>query len=137
VLHEQQRLDGSIRGALHAVVLKGLLPLTRHWLIPLPASVRSCLEGIVARVETDAFLTLRIRGEKFELARDLAARFPPDLVTLQNLELLAFLEKWDRAGRSGAENWAELRDRMDYICCLFRSLQQDPALFASPFGQAP
>ena len=65
--------------------------------------------------------------------------FPADLEKLENPDLLKFLAEWDQTKGtgvgSGAENWADLRDRMNYICSLFRSRQQDPNLFEAPFAR--
>lgn len=66
-----------------------------------------------------------------------APLFPPALQTLDDSELQALLERFGAGGPtargSGAKNWADLPERMQYILELFRSRQQDPRLFEPPF----
>jgi hypothetical protein len=50
---------------------------------------------------------------------------------------LAGPQGWDRTpdsyAGSRASNWAEIGDRMNYICDLFRSRHFDPGLFTPPY----
>ncbi len=47
---------------------------------------------------------------------------------------------WDRTPDSllgsHADNWADIRDRMNFICDLFRSYHVDPGLFGAPYTPA-
>jgi hypothetical protein len=158
VLHEQRRLDGAVRRALDAVVLDGLLPLLfdgapawlparlAGWLRTPGSLLHSLVTRVAERFATDALLTLRIHRKELVLSQDVRARgrgralFPPDLSTIESPELQKFLAHWDQTGGtgigSGAENWADLTDRMNFICTLFRSQQQEPELLAPPFRAA-
>jgi hypothetical protein len=63
--------------------------------------------------------------------------FPPDLQTLRNEDLVAFVDHFgDRMSTmkgSGAGNWTKISDRMRFIIDLFRSYQQDKTLLTPPF----
>jgi hypothetical protein len=63
--------------------------------------------------------------------------FPPELQEIQSERVLAILGRYDRSGdtlrKSRADDWSDLDDRMNYIVDLFRSYQQEPALFEPPF----
>ena len=96
VLHEQQQLDSTIRRALDAVVLDGLLPLLGADVVKqLPAPLASLVEiplrlvqpaltRLAERFATDSLLTLRVRGEELKFRDDVRpeagkAEFPTDL----------------------------------------------------------
>jgi hypothetical protein len=60
-----------------------------------------------------------------------------------NAELRGFLAGpggWDRTldgvHGSRAANWADIRDRMNFICALFRTGNDDPDLFPAPYSAA-
>jgi hypothetical protein len=114
VLHEHLRLQPYIAGAMLRPARR---LITRHLL-----------------AFTLGHCTLRV-GEDV---------VPPDggawSSSAQSAEVRAFLAAWGRAGGSGAgsraANWADLRDRMTYICALFRAGHHDPALFTLPFTAA-
>lgn len=85
-------------------------------------------------------------GRELNLGDDLPAPpgrspFPTDLTRIDNPELQALLRQIDRSPHSlqgsGASDWAQLGDRMNYIVDLFRSNQQDPTLWQSPLGRNP
>ena len=63
--------------------------------------------------------------------------FPPELAKLDNTELKALLYDLDNTpdstAGSGANNWANLADRMNYLVDLFRTRQQDTLLYRQPF----
>lgn len=68
---------------------------------------------------------------------------PCTLQHLENVELLGFLGGpggWDRSPDSvlgsHAANWADIHDRMNFICDLFRSYHFDPGLFSAPYTEA-
>ena len=69
--------------------------------------------------------------------------FPATLKELDNPELIAFLEGmegWDRTPNrledSHAEDWGELKDRMNFIVDLFRTRHLSPEISARPFTDA-
>lgn len=55
----------------------------------------------------------------------------------ESAELQGFLDHWDRAQGgvlgSRAHNWADIRDRMAFICALFRTGHCDQGLFTAPY----
>jgi hypothetical protein len=65
--------------------------------------------------------------------------FPQDLAVITDPKTEALLERFDRklgsTLGSGANNWADLNDRMGFIVELFRSRQQDLTLFGPPFSE--
>ena len=68
--------------------------------------------------------------------------FPETLRVLDNSELIAFLqgmEAWDRSPNtlesSAANDWSDLKDRMNFIVDLFRSRHLSRSVFASPFTE--
>ena len=65
---------------------------------------------------------------------------PCTLRHIENAELLGFLGGpggWDRTPDSvlgsHANNWADIHDRMNFICDLFRAYHFDPGLFVAPY----
>jgi hypothetical protein len=65
------------------------------------------------------------------------------LPPVANAELRRFLAGpggWDRSvdgvRGSRAANWADIRDRMNFICALFRTGHDDPDLFTAPYTAA-
>ena len=86
---------------------------------------------------TDVLMTLSLPGEVLALGRDVPGRFPLDLQRIDNPDLLALLGRLDRTPDStrgsGADSWASLTDRINYIADLFRVHQDDPKVFGDPF----
>jgi hypothetical protein len=83
-------------------------------------------------------MTLALPGGTLRLGRDVVGTFPESLVTLADPELTEFLRAVDRTPNtplgSGADDWADLFDRMHFIADLFRTRQQDATLLAPPFA---
>ncbi len=118
-----------------------------------------------AKFATEVMMTMKVPNEILYLGRDLPALprkslYPPDLATADLPELKTFvsqfarkalwLEKIKHWGRnvlvtlglrqpvapfSGADDWTDLKQRMNYIVTLFRSRQQEPALTEPPFSE--
>jgi hypothetical protein len=67
----------------------------------------------------------------------LTADFPEALKQIANQELRAFLDKHDLSTGgvtgTGAFDWADLPDRMNYIIGLFRCFQERQEVFEPPF----
>lgn len=63
--------------------------------------------------------------------------YPEDLQVIDDPKTEALLERFDEDLSSprgaGANNWANLRDRMGFIVELFRARQQELSLFSEPF----
>jgi hypothetical protein len=155
VAHEQQRLQPAISGALNAAVsdtLKHLIEgdVVRH----LPeAEARQVLDGLADEackvldatwdtVLTEVIMELVTATETFDLRRDVPplaeGMFPPQLADIAGTAAASVVARWDRTDGmgtpSGARDWAVLEERMNFIVNLFRSRQQDAALFNPPFS---
>lgn len=74
-------------------------------------------------------------GEDVPMFRGRTA--PKELQQLQNTDAQNMVNKWDRNPNhvqgSGAKDWTNMNERMNYILDLFRSRHDDPALFQDPF----
>lgn len=158
VLHEQQRLQHDVAAALDAGLLDVAGDIARRGHAWLPGPIRSLLTRVIERriaphverlwaeVATRLLMTLDVPGDTLHLGRDVprvtgrSELFPRDLreLTLPHLQML--MSTWDPTHGtgigSGADDWADLHDRMGYIVNLFRSRQQDLFLTTPPFDDA-
>ena len=163
-LHEQTRLQPEIQAALDAAVdpRRGAGgPLSpgnagRVASAPRPdrpphraSNARRCARSMpwsdairrrLRVVITDLLMTLRLPGVVLHLGRDVSAEFPPELRTIDYPPLRTLLASIDPTPNatvgSGAEDWANLRQRMRYIADLFRCWHARPELFTAPFTSA-
>jgi len=157
VAHEQQRLQPAISGALNAPIsdtLKQVIEadIVRH--LPV-ADARQMLDGLVDEASglldatwdtalTEVVMRLVTATETFDLRRDVpplaGGMFPPELRDIAGTAAASAVARWDRThgtgAPSGAHDWAVLEERMNFIVNLFRSRQQDGALFDPPFSNA-
>jgi len=158
--HEQTRLQPQIQAALDAAVdpaavRAALFPLMMPgvWLRlrariarligrPMPADI--AVDALVAAIRrrlrvviTDLLMTLRFPGVVLHLGRDVSGEFPPELRAIDYPPLRTLLMSIDPTPNatigSGAEDWANLRQRMRYIADLFRCWHARPELFTAPF----
>ncbi|HEY4085360.1 MAG TPA: hypothetical protein VGM43_05450 [Bryobacteraceae bacterium] len=78
--------------------------------------------------------------QELRLGRDLTRPFPEALRTLTDPALLALLQQFeatpDSEAQSGVKDWANFKDRMGYIACMFRAYIDDRNLYGSPWTQA-
>jgi hypothetical protein len=156
-LHEQTRLQPEIAEALDApiadpaeVKARLLARLRRDAPGPnrrletdaglLDAVTRHLVEAVRRRVRrtlTEHLMTLELPGGRLRLGEDIAGTCPPHLRQPVDPELGALLTtvRLGPAGAagSGAVDWADLDDRMQYIGELFRTRQEDTALLSAPF----
>lgn len=100
------------------------------------------IEAVWRRVATELLMQLATPSGDLDLGKDVPAPpggplFPEDLGAIRGPELVALLAEYDRTGGtgigSGADDWAKLPQRMNYILNLFRSRQQDGVLLLPPF----
>ena len=100
------------------------------------------LESEVRLVANEAvtalLMTLTLPGpEVLDLGRDVPGTFPPDLAAITEPELEGLLDRVDptpdTTRGSGAQDWANLDQRIHYIADLFRVYQEHEALFSPPF----
>lgn len=147
-LHEQTRLQPNIEGAIEAPVQELLVAHLKERFGAVAAAVSVPLKVLASRIgdywadiATRYVMNLSLPdGKEIALGRDvppLSRDFPPALEELDNAELIALLSRYDRNLRtlrgSAAYDWAKLDDRMRFIVDLFRSRQQELALFGQPF----
>jgi hypothetical protein len=107
---------------------------------PLEEACRRLADWMRERVRalvTEELMTLELPGAKIRLGADVTGSFPEHLRNLTNEELLELVGRIDptpdTARGSGAEDWADLRERMHFITDLFRTRQEDGSLFDPPF----
>jgi hypothetical protein len=159
VSHEQRRLQPDIAAAMNA----GLLTAARIISHVTPSWMPHLIDRLVARIvgqplqrvasrlwqelATELLMTLRVPGAVLRLHHDIpplddGAAFPEVLAELADSPeevalAVAVYRKWDLtdgSGRpAGAQDWAVLGQRMNFIVNLFRGRQRDPSLAASPF----
>ena len=156
-LTEQIRLQPNIQDALDAPIETSLGEWLDRTVAKLPEAVRAGVRPVLRLVviEIEAGVAAH-RHRALDEARDAqrgsgprqrtcprrrAGRsFPSDLEAIQAPELVALLAEYDRTGGtgigSGANDWAKLPQRMNYILNLFRSRQQDGELLRPPFTTA-
>ena len=96
------------------------------------------LRPAVRAVVTEKLTTLALPGETLRLGRDVPGAFPEHLRTLADPDLVALLATIDRTPDalrgSGADDWARLPDRMQYIADLFRARHEATSLLGPPFS---
>ena len=93
---------------------------------------------------TESIMQLVTASETFDLRRDIPPlsgdMFPSGLRTLAGTVAEDAFSQWDKTegtgAPSGADDWAVLEQRMNFIVNLFRSRQNDSTLFEPPFSDA-
>jgi hypothetical protein len=154
VAHEQQRLQPAIEQALDAAISDTLRKVFVDDVVcHVPtAEARRVLDGLTGELcrvldeawdtaLTEAIMQLVTATETLDLRDDVpplgGVMFPPALADLSGTEAAAAVGAWDKTNGtgapSGARDWAELPERMNFIVNLFRSRQRDPDLFNPPF----
>jgi len=156
--HEQLRLQEAVDGALRAPIRRALDDPDRLFTrLPLPFWVRGWI-AVVFRwlmavairrfekewleISTECMMTLATPTGVLRLGDDIppladgemfpAALRHPDLPEL--VEVLTKLDLTpDTLGGSGARDWTDVGDRMNYIVDYFRSRQQDRELLTPPY----
>lgn len=155
VAHEQRRLQPAISGALNAAISDTLKRMIEDDIVShLPfAAARQALDALTDELcgvldeawdtaLTEAIMQLVTASETFDLRRDVpplpAGMFPPGLRELHGTAAEGAITQWDKTSGTGsptgARDWADLDDRMNFIVNLFRSRQNDATLFDPPFS---
>ena len=154
-VHEQTRLQPEIADALNAPVpdpvaigrrlsetlFSGQLariPGSRRMLAEVSGRLLEPLRAVVRRVVTEELMMFTLpEGRTLRLGSDLTGSFPEYLAKLDDPEAVAFLKTvdptLDSLRGSGAEDWADLADRMHMILDLFRQQHENVALLQPPF----
>ena len=134
-LHEQTRLQPEIEGAMQAP-LQTVNDLTRRFLPFLRRPVArftALVADLSCEIVTQGLMTLKLPdGTRLALGHDLDAPIPE---CFQGVETEPLLVQFNKAGHggAGAENWADLQQRMRYIALLFRCYHAYTELFDPPF----
>jgi hypothetical protein len=135
-LHEQRRLQPEIEAAMIAP-LGYLREFTRRrapWFAHPVDRLAELLQGLTCEIVSQGFMTLKLPGgRKLRLGRDLDAPMPSCFDGVEQEPVLAQFESAGFGG-SGAENWADLSQRMRYISRLFRCFHSEAVLFELPFS---
>ena len=160
--HEQVRLQPEIAAAITASLgnteelkrnllavllpdfwIRARFPLARllDRRLPLDAVLDRLVQEVnrlIREVITAHLMTLHLpSGEVLRLGRDLQATFPQALEQIRNPRLREMLSRTDATPDSlrdsGAEDWADFKDRMHFITDFFRAYQERQALFEAPF----
>jgi hypothetical protein len=87
-------------------------------------------------------MTLHLSGtEALRLGRNLSGTFPQTLGQIRHPRLREMLAQVDMTpdslSESGADDWADFKDRMHFIADFFRLYQERQPLFDPPFTTQP
>jgi len=153
--HEQNRLQPEIQRAMEAapdtaedLKRRLLLAAPGGWLVrwllrpihALARPYRRFAREVTRRIISDALMVLRMPDGLLRLSRSLDVPVPIVFASLDEPELQELVQSvepsGDRGDASGAEDWAELSQRMHYIFHLFRGYHESSILFSEPFSAA-
>ncbi|WP_089936784.1 hypothetical protein [Candidatus Entotheonella palauensis] len=157
-LHEQVRLQEALDRTFQAPIRRALDDPQRHLIpLPLPSLLRRTsatiikrlmgplirrFEETLQRVITASLLTFATPTGQLDTDQDIPPlpngdMYPDALKRLTLLEAQDLVNELDYTPNttrgSGARNWRQLGDRMNYIVDYFRSRQQERALLQAPF----
>lgn len=135
------------RDAKHEHMLLANYCAILHEHIRLQPYITGAMPGLIRRLVTAHLMEFELGPYAHEVDRDVepwrGASFPDTLSQLDNQDLVSFLSGeagWDRTpdtlAGSGALDWSDIRDRMNFIVDLFRSRHLDEGLFSAPFTDA-
>jgi hypothetical protein len=141
--HEQTRLQPEIQRAMEAAPdtaddLKSRLLGVRLLMMlvaPLAGRYRRFARDLTRRAISETLMALRMPDSTLLLGSHLGAAVPSDLSRIEEpalSELLSSVEPAD-CDDCGADDWANLPDRMHYIFHLFRAYHENPLVFDPPF----
>ena len=131
----------------HEQMLLANLYTILHEHIRLQPYIAGAMPFLARRLITHRLLHFSVGRRAMSVGKDLVpladVDCPCTLQHLENPELLGFLDGpggWDRTPDSllgsHAVNWADIHDRMNFICDLFRAYHFDPGLFTAPYTNA-
>jgi hypothetical protein len=165
--HEQTRLQPYIEGALNAgqpVFHEAIQDAVNASLAHLPGPLKwaaqeelkllggvdkltDAADDVFRHAATAMMMRLTTPTEQLHLGNDLpndpghATPFPKDLTNITDPELQKLIGQLDKNPSSlqgtGARDWSDFGQRMNFILDLFRSRQQDPSIFSPPFASPP
>ena len=157
--HEQIRLQGAIEGAFKAPIRRALDDPERHFTrLPIPKVFRrlaaTLFKWLLAptiqdfeddwlRVATECLITQATPAGQLDISEDVpplpdGEMYPSALQTLSTSEAKMLVDQLDYTPNttrgSGARDWSQLGDRMNYVVDYFRSRQQERKLLLPPFS---
>lgn len=140
----KQMLQALFPRASVLLRLRLRLPRALRRMNPLDRALDHLLDEfrrLLRRTLTEALMRLELPGSRvLRLGQDLSQSFPLSLRTTEHPELRDLLQRIDPTpgslAGSGAEDWAEFRERMHYIADYFRGFQEDRSLLEAPFTPA-
>jgi len=147
--HEQTRLQPEIQRAMEAAPdtaedlksrMLGLTPV--GWLMGpiavLAKPYRRYARDLTRRIISEALMVLRMPEGELSLGMNLDVPAPAVFTTFDEPELLALVASVEPPGGvcqdCGAQDWADLNQRMHYIFHLFRAFHERPSMFDLPFS---
>ncbi len=145
--HEQVRLQPEIQRAMEAAPdtaddlkarLPGIGPLLMVFVAPWASRYRRFARDLTRRAISETLMVLRMPDERLLLGRHLNAAVPSSLARIDEPALSELLSTVEPANCDdcGADDWANLRERMHYIFHLFRAYHENPRVFDPPFTAA-
>lgn len=150
--HEQTRLQPEIQQAMEAGPetawdlkrrLIGRFPAGRLLLLLTPFAAiaeryRRFACDVTRRIVSEALMVLRMPDRTLSLGTNLDAPVPAALGVLDEPELVKLVGEIEPSGPAceacGAEDWANLNERIHYILHLFRAFHAATILFDAPFS---
>ena len=145
--HEQTRLQPEIQRAMEAAPdtvedLKQRLRAGRACYCAPSAAMAECYRRfareVTRQIVSEALMVLRMPDGVLSLGMNLDTPVPAVFAALDEAELLALVKTVEPADRvcdnCGAEDWADMPQRMHYLFHLFRGFHEKPALFDAPFS---
>jgi hypothetical protein len=144
--YDRARLAPDLDGQHEQMLLANLKAILHEHLRLQPYIVGS-MPRLTRRLITARLLHYQLGVARLNVYQDVPAAdagapagFPATLTRLDNPDLLRFLDGqdgWDRTPDSligsRATDWTDIRDRMNYICDLFRAHHCAPGLFVPPY----
>jgi hypothetical protein len=154
-LHEQTRLQPQIQKALesgsetaedlgarawralfHTEAAPGLLCRPLGFVL---VRYRRFAAALTRQAVTECMMVLSLPGMALELGRNLDVPYPEPLREIGSEELRELCARFEPPGacvNCGADDWADLKQRMHYILHLFRAFHLHPELASAPFAAA-
>jgi hypothetical protein len=131
----------------HEQMLLANLYTILHEHIRLQPYIVGAMPLVARRLITHRLLNFHAGPRQMSVGRDVVPPEDPGcpctLQHIENAELLGFLGGpggWDRTPDSvlgsHANNWADIHDRMNFICDLFRAYHFDAGLYTAPYTGA-
>lgn len=122
------------------LMLLGNARIGFHEQTRLQSDIEGALPGIGRGLATEWLMSLRLPGGSIDLGDDVESfrgrEFPAELRDIDNAELLRLIRQLDAnpdtLRGSGTDDWANFRQRMNFILDLFRSRHNDERLFENP-----